>query len=463
MSNEENKIFIPKSAAIIGAGKSGLSAAKYFKEQGIDIFISDSCGIDELNFRLAANDLSQIAHEGEGHTNQIFEYEIIVISPGVPTNIPIVQKAKKSGIPVWSEIELAYRICKAPFLAVTGSTGKSTTVSILGKIMEAAGKTAPVIGNIGLPAISMVPSLNTTDFAVIEVSSFQLENIDQFKPQVACITNLLANHLDRYNSMDEYIAVKREITRNMKQENFLILNAIDAKLRTWADELQQKTKVVLFSDKEEPIDSVWYSGSTIFVKIDGFPQESINIEDMKLSGDHNKLNSCAAGAMAILAGCGTDAVREGICSFTGLPHRLEYVAEIDNVKYYNDSKATTAESVESAIRAFNTPVHLIAGGKDKGCDFAAINNAVRNKVSHLYLIGSATKRIQQTWKGLTEIHKCSTLEDAVHSAQNIAEKGEVVLLSPACSSFDMFKNFEHRGEVFKEIVNNLKSKNVSGD
>ncbi|MBD3346986.1 MAG: UDP-N-acetylmuramoyl-L-alanine--D-glutamate ligase [Chitinivibrionales bacterium] len=451
--NRQNKTNqLPQSVAVIGAGKSGMAAARYLVEHGVKVFISDSCSQDRLDFKLAVNELATVPHEAEGHSEKVLEYDTIVISPGVPTDMPIIDQAKSKGIPVWAEIELAWRICRAPVLAVTGATGKSTTVSLMGKIFECAGVTAPVIGNIGLPATNAVPPLGPADFAIIEVSSFQLENIDQFRPRGACVLNILANHLDRYADIDEYFAAKKEIAKNCTHDDFVVLNENDPALKAWGEELSKQTRCLFFSDRDGAGERIWFHENTIHYRLKEAGEGTLDLSRMKLTGAHNKLNACAAAVMAFCAGIGPGAIEEGITGFTGLPHRLEFVAEFKGVKYYNDSKATTAESVQSAVSSFDVPVHLIVGGKDKGCDFDSIKETINNKVKNVLCIGEAAGRIKQAWRKAADIRKCDTLQDAVCVAQRTAREGDVVVLSPGCSSFDMFKNYEHRGNVFKEIV-----------
>ncbi|MBD3320114.1 MAG: UDP-N-acetylmuramoyl-L-alanine--D-glutamate ligase [Chitinivibrionales bacterium] len=457
MNNSHLYTDLPSSVAVLGAGTSGIAATQYLVERGIRVFISDVCDRESLDFRLAANDLAAVPHEAGGHSDAILRYEAIVVSPGIPTGIPVIEQAVKNGIPVWSEIELAFRICKAPVLAVTGSTGKSTTVCFLGSILEHAGKRAPVVGNIGVPAISSVASLGRDDWAVIEVSSFQLENIDRFKPRGACVLNLLANHLDRYKNMKEYGHAKKQIAKNLNGDNFLVLNASDPLLEQWAGELQHATAIVRFGSGEVPGECAWYEGGMIHYRLDRDMEGSIDISGMALVGAHNRRNACAAAAMALRIGVPPAAVEKGICNFRGLPHRLEFVTEIGGVKFYNDSKATTAESVKSAIEAFANPVHLIAGGKDKGCDFKSVRRAVEDRVNTVYCIGEAAARIKQTWHGAAKIRMCESLSEAVMKAHGAAHDNDIVLLSPGCSSFDMFDNFEHRGEIYKKSVLSLES------
>ncbi len=449
---------IPKNVAVLGIASSGIAAAKLLLKHGVRVFISDTCPIEKMDFILASNGLSHIEHEAGGHSAKVLKSELIILSPGIPCSVPVVQQAYSIGIPVWSEIELAYRFAKAPILAVTGSTGKSTTISLLGSILKAARLPSVVAGNIGLALSSVVEHIPQGGFIAAELSSFQLETIDQFRPRAAAILNLFKNHLDRYETEEHYYNAKKELTRNMHDGDVLVLNAKDKRLMQWAQEMQTRLKVVMFGQKSEGYTSFWHDGEKIFRNEKEKSIHVVDLKDIKLAGRHNFDNACAAAALAWAGGINDSAVAKGLCSFYGLTHRLEFVQKVGGVDFYNDSKATTAESVISAVSAFKDNVVLIAGGKDKGCDFTAARDAVKRHVKCVVLIGEAAGRIEKEWKGVTEVIRAESLEGAVKSAALRAEKGDVVVLSPGCSSFDMFKNFEHRGDEFKRIVEKLRGK-----
>jgi UDP-N-acetylmuramoylalanine--D-glutamate ligase len=450
------KSYIPKHAAVIGAARSGIGAAKFLKRKGVSVFISDTCSKEKLDKLLAASGLADIGSEAGGHTDAVLANDVIVLSPGVPSDIPVLKKAKSRGIPVWSEIELAYRFTEAQFLAITGSSGKSTTTSLLGAAMAAAGKQHAVAGNIGIPLVNVVEKLPASAFVVAEISSFQLETIDLFRPKAAAVLNFMKNHLDRYESEEAYYNAKKEIARNLTFDNQLVLNSRDARLVEWAEAMSKKTNIVFFGGPAEGRDCVWHENGVMWARIGAKARVLFQVKDMSLAGPHNYDNACAAAALAIAAGIDDAAIAAGICGFKGLPHRLEYVDDINGVKYYNDSKATTAESVLCAITAFSRNVHLIAGGRDKGCDFSILKEAVRTNVKGVYLIGEATGRIAAEFKGLTQIASYETLESAMRAAHDNARTGDVVVLSPGCSSFDMFDNYEHRGEMFAMLVRKMK-------
>jgi UDP-N-acetylmuramoylalanine--D-glutamate ligase len=448
--------FVPAEATIVGLARSGIAAARLLGEKGVKLFLSDSGDPRKVEFMLASNKLAQLDHEAGEHTERVLDADAIIVSPGVPSDIPILREARRKHIPVWSELELAYRMSKATYCAVTGSSGKSTTVSLLGSIMKAAGREHVVAGNIGVPLSQVAPQIGTGGYVVAEVSSFQLETIDLFRPRVAAILNLMKNHLDRYEHEHHYYEAKKTIARNMTDEDTLVLNCRDNRLTDWAREIGTKTTIAFFGGKTESGDCVWSDGGTLHARTGTRTVSLMGLDDMKITGEHNWDNAAAAAAMALALGIDHEAIAEGLGDFGGLPHRLEFVREVDGVKYYNDSKATTAESVVCAISSFSANVHLIAGGRDKGCDYAALRQTIREHVKSVTLIGEAAEMIYRKWKGLADISIQETLEDAVGVAREKAVRGDIVLLSPACSSFDMFANFEKRGEAFRNIVNTLR-------
>jgi UDP-N-acetylmuramoylalanine--D-glutamate ligase len=456
----------PARVAVIGAAKSGAAAAAYFCSRGSDVFISDVCSRERLDEILRENGLTgkMVESEAGGHSDKILECDLVVLSPGVRSDLDVLKKASAENIPVWSEMELGFRASKAPFVAVTGSSGKSTTVSLLYSAMRSAGFDAALVGNIGTPVISVTPSLSSGSIVIAEVSSFQLETIDQFKPKVAAVINLMKNHLDRYADEDEYYNAKKRIAENLTPEDFLVLNIDDARLLLWAKEFASKTRVVMFGlQRCEGGDCVYLNGNAIHYQFNG--SSGVILDDvtrMKINGRHNHINACAAAAVALSAGAGPDLIGQGLCAFAGLRHRLEYVAEINGITFYNDSKSTTAESIECAVQAFDSNVHLIAGGRDKGCDFSAITGAVRKTVKTVTLIGEAAERMAGQWEGIVPIYKSVTLEDAVNTAFANAAAGEKIIFSPGCSSFDMFRNFEHRGDMFGEAVSGLAASREGG-
>ena len=459
MLSDMNNNF-PSKVSIIGAARSGLAAASFFVERGSKVFVSDNCTEQKLMASLETKGLSGLEHESGGHTDRVLDCEVLILSPGVPSKLPIIKLAQKAGIPVWSEMELGYQMSKATFLAVTGSTGKSTTASLAGEALKAAGKESAVAGNIGIPVISIVPSLSAEGYVVAEVSSFQLENIDCFRPKAAVILNLMKNHLDRYLSEDDYYNAKKQIARNFNKDNYLILNAKDPKLMAWSKEMVHKTNIIFFGENITGYDSFWCEQDKLCYRFEGSTGNILNFSDMSIKGRHNHENACAASALAKVVGIDDKLIKEGICSFKGLPHRLEFIQSIDGVSWYNDSKSTTAESVAVAVAAFPKGVHLIAGGKDKGCDFAAVKNTIAASVKDIILIGEAAERIEKQWKDLAPVYRGKTLKDAVDMAALKSEPGDYVVFSPGCSSFDMFSSYEERGAIFRQLVMELGNERV---
>jgi UDP-N-acetylmuramoylalanine--D-glutamate ligase len=448
------KITFPSKVAIIGAARSGLAAAEFFIRKKVAVFISDSCSETQLHASLGARGLDGLKYEAGCHTEKVLEADLIVLSPGVPSDIEILNKARSKGIPVWSEMELGFRASRAPFYAVTGSTGKSTTVSLIGEAIKESGRQTVVAGNIGIPVISQVEELDENACVVAEVSSFQLETIEIFKPKVAAIVNLMKNHLDRYTSENGYYNAKKRIAENMVKSDSVVVNATDPLLLQWAEQIRSRVSLIFAGADIAGENCFWVEREFIRYRFNGVSGKMLNTDDMKIKGYHNHLNACMASAVAKAAGADDDSIKRGICSFKGLEHRLEFVEQVNGVGWYNDSKSTTAESITAAVSAFKH-VYLIAGGRDKGCEFEAVNEALRQHARAVYLIGEASQRIKSIWEGIVPIHLSSSLEDAITSIHSVAKNGEAVVMSPGCSSFDMFKNYEERGAIFRRLVKEL--------
>jgi len=438
--------------SILGAARSGIAAACYFLDRGIPVFISDACAEEKLTAVITRNNLDGVTWEAGGHTEKVLDASCIILSPGIPSDIPILVEARRRGIAVWSEMELGFQASRAPFFAVTGSTGKTTTVSLAGSVLAAAGIEHVVAGNIGIPLISATPQVSENGYIIAEVSSFQLETIDAFHPRAAVIMNLMKNHLDRYPSEKAYYDAKKQIVRNCGADDFLIVNALDAKLFSWAQTLGTKLRIIAFGADVDGTDSFWLDGTLLRFRFGKTAGTIGDLSAMKLRGRHNYLNASVASVLGMIAGADTASIMNGLCAFGGLPHRLEYVAQHNGITWYNDSKSTTAESIVCAVEAFNDGVVLIAGGKDKGCHFSVAEQALKKHVKKVILIGEAAGRMEEQWKGWVPVERSVSLSDAIAAASRSAESGNAVVFSPGCSSFDMFRDFEDRGEQFRVLV-----------
>ncbi|MFH0790526.1 MAG: Mur ligase family protein [Candidatus Omnitrophota bacterium] len=408
--------FKNKRITILGFGRSGLACANLLYDLGSDVCISDIQDSELTRLNLLKLKSKQIKVELGRHSEGFIKNrDLIIISPGISDTSQAVIRAKGLKIPIISEIEAAWILCPGTIIAVTGSCGKTTITTLIGKILAAAGRRAFVCGNIGNPFSGEVDKINTDDFVSLEVSSFQLENCYTFKPKVSLILNFSPNHLDRYKNLQEYLEAKKRIFINQDNTDYLVLNSEDRALRELAEET--KAKVVFFSQKQG-------------------------------------LNPNQAAVLAVggILGIGEDLVGKIFNEFKGIEHRLEYVTQINGIKFINDSKATTVDSCVWALKSIGEPIILIAGGKDKGVDYDAVLEAARKKVKQVILIGQAKQKIERVFKGHLPVKEARTMQEAVSLAYKNAESGDCVLLSPMCASFDMFSDYEERGRVFKKAV-----------
>jgi len=443
--------------SIIGAARSGLAAAKLLKLQGAQVFVSDKESAEKLKPQISTLNSLQIPFEVGGHTDRVYDCSLIVISPGVPSNAPVIVEAQRRGIDVVSELELASWFCKAPILAVTGSNGKTTTVTLLGRIFERAGRSCVVAGNIGSAFSNFVLDLDETSVAVVEVSSFQLDHIRSFRPKTAVILNITPDHLDRYGkSFESYIASKRRVFKNQTKEDALVYSFDDSvtslEVRKHAS---QHVRVLPFSAETKLDEGAFVERGRVMVSMSGKVEEIIDAKDIAIKGLHNLYNSMAASLAAKAMGVAAGPIREALMTFEGVEHRLEFVRQVNGVKYVNDSKATNVDSVWYALQSFDEPLIVLMGGRDKGNDYSRLNDLVRRHVKTIIAIGESADKVFEAFRNITRVEKADSMESAVRKAAELAVRGEVVLLSPACTSFDWFDNFEHRGRVFKEIVMNL--------
>jgi UDP-N-acetylmuramoylalanine--D-glutamate ligase len=455
----KNKIKSAK-VSVIGAARSGLSVAKLLKSQGAFVFVSDKKPETEASLEMSTLDEFGIKYEFGAHSDKVFDSDFIVVSPGVPSNSNLVQHALKVGLMVYSEIEVASWFCRAPLLAITGSNGKTTTTTLTGKIFEKAGWKTVVAGNIGFPLSDYVLNLDEKSVAVVEVSSFQLDHIATFKPKVAVMLNITPDHLDRYDSYQAYIDSKFRIFMNQNVDDFSVYNYDDGTVRKRCENLVSlkgpfsAKKDVHFSTNGGPL-SAFVDDGKVFVDVYGKKEFLIDAKEIKIRGTHNLYNSLASALVAMAMGLPLDAVAETLREFPGVEHRLEFVRDLDGVRYINDSKATNVDAVWYALGSFESPIILIAGGKDKGNDYSRLFEPVKKKVRAMILIGQAAPKIQKEFADKTKCIMAASMEEAVLFARREAREGDVVLLSPACASFDMFHDYEHRGKEFKRLVMNL--------
>lgn len=440
---------------MIGAGRTGVATAATVKSLGGIPFVSDS---DETMSARAGRKLSELKVEAEfgRHSDRIFESDLLIVSPGVPSRSEAVAEARERKITVWPEIELAFRLCRGKIIGVTGSNGKTTTVTLIGEILKKAGKEVYVCGNIGHPFVAVAGDVSEKGIAVVELSSFQLELIERFRPDMAVFLNLTPDHLDRHGDLDSYLAAKMRIFENQTAENMAIINYDDEILRENCERLKVRT---LWFSVRESLDGGVYADPEGGIMLYG--KKIMESSELKIRGVHNLSNACAAAGAVSTLEIQKDTIVKVLKSFPGVEHRLEPVRLIGGVSFINDSKGTNVDSVRWALMAVSAPVILIAGGKDKDADFTALNDLVKKKVKCAVLIGQAAPKILKSWTGITECWTANDMRDAVRTAFECAAGGDTVLLSPACASFDMFDDYEHRGRVFKEIVNEIASSGVT--
>ena len=436
---------------VVGLGKSGVAAAHFLQQRGARVTVSDSKPQTELNREIPALLDKGIVVETGGHGERTFrDQDLIVASPGVPYDVPQLVQARQLGVPVIGEVELAARFLRGKIIAITGSNGKTTTTTLVGEILEHAGKEVQIGGNIGMPVVSMVSAASEQSYNVLEISSFQLETIQQFHPRVAAILNVTADHLDRHRSMESYIAAKARIFENQTPEDFAVLNADDSICVSLASKTH--ARILCFSRKSKPEQgSHVHDGKIRFCGQAG-EVEIMPVSEIPLKGAHNLENVLAAVCVARAVDCPPAVIRQAVKDFQAVEHRLEFVATINGVDYYNDSKATNVDATIKALESFPANIHLVLGGKDKGSDYSVLKALLRERVKRVYTIGAAAEKIESQIAGSAPAERVNTVEAAVRRATEQAAPGDVVLLAPACASFDQFENYEHRGRVFKEAV-----------
>lgn len=443
-----------KRVLVVGLARTGLAAAKVLARHGAAVTVTDARPPWELRADMGDLLSNKIGMELGLHREQTFlRQDFIVVSPGVLPELPQLQNARAKQIPIVSEIEVAGWLLDAPVIGITGSNGKTTTTALLGEILEASSFPTFVGGNIGVPVISAVEELPAGALVVAELSSFQLEATVNFRPHVAVLLNITPNHLDRHPSLEAYTQAKARIFANQTSEDFAILNADDPAVMALAPGI--RARKLFFSRRQELPDGLFVEDGHVVYRVGNLERVLLTTDEITLRGEFNVENVLAAVAAACVVGADFEAIRRGVAAFRGVEHRLEFVREIRGVQYYNDSKATSVDATAKALSAFGGGVHLILGGKDKGAPYDPIRKLLDGRVRDVYLIGAAAPRIEKQLAGTVPLHSVGDLESAVHAAFDRAVAGDVVLLSPACASFDQFQDFEQRGVVFKDLLKQL--------
>lgn len=460
-----------KQVLVVGLARTGIATALFCAARGARVTATEERPESQLAETAAKLRAAGVTLELGGHIAETFvQQDLIIPSPGVSPLMPALAAAHSLGIPVWSEIELAYRFLRGRLICITGSNGKTTTTSLIGHILETAGLPVQVAGNIGTPLISRVDVSSDSGFTVVEASSFQLESISSFRPDVAVLLNLTQDHLDRHGSFEAYGRAKARLFENQTEEDVAILNADDPAIARYAP---SRPRVFWFSRQKRVAsgcfvrdDEIVFNGtggiSAKTARENGTETVLLRCRDIGLRGNHNVENVLAAAAVAKIVGIEPSVIAEGVRSFAGVEHRIEFVTAISGVEYYNDSKATNVDATLKALDAFPGNVLVILGGKDKGCDYTILRDALQRHARLVLLIGSAADKIESQLDGIVPVERAETMARAVEIAAERARPGDTVLLAPACASFDQFENYEHRGRVFKQLVRDLAEKNMAG-
>jgi len=450
-----------KKVLVVGLGMTGVATARFLNNQGAFVTVTDMAKEEDLGESVATVRKLGVEMELGGHRNTTFEnVDLIVLSPGVPHTIPQIQMAKDKGIDVFGEIELASKFIDQPVIAITGTNGKTTTTTLLGEMLKSSGFNVFVGGNIGSPLIGHVDREENAEIIVVEVSSFQLDTIESFKPKVSVLLNIAEDHLDRYNDFTAYAKSKCLIFKNQNLSDTAVLNGDDPLIRKLTKNI--KSKKLFFTAEKNSEEGAVVDGNNITLFSEKIPetgkQKTYDLSGTSIKGKHNIENASAACLAALSAGGTLEGIQTALDSFKGLPHRLEYVATVNGVKYFNDSKATNVDAVTRALECFSGRVILIMGGRNKGADFDSLRDTVRHITKTIIAIGEAKENIISSFNDVVPVNTASTMEAAVFSACGAAKPGDIVLLSPACSSFDMYDNYVHRGKVYCEAVELLKKK-----
>jgi UDP-N-acetylmuramoylalanine--D-glutamate ligase len=439
-----------KKVLVVGLARTGVALAHFLTRAGARVTVTDMAPAEELaEMRTLIQNLPVEEELGVPEPADIRRFDLILPSPGVPPELPWLEAARRHGIPVWGELELASHFLTRPVIAVSGTNGKTTTTTLVGKFLTASGIAALVGGNIGTPLVSLLEQQQDVDYLVLEISSFQLDTAPHFHPQSAALLNITPDHLDRYPDYAAYVASKASLFRSMEPTETKVLNYDDTLVRPLGQGLGN---VLYFSGSKPLAEGAWLADGVIKVRLPRTPEQEFPLAEIRLKGAHNLENIMASLLLSFTAGAQPRACREVLAAFAGLPHRLEWVATNAGVDFYDDSKGTNVGAVARSLSSFDRPVILIAGGRDKDSDFSLLNDLIRERVKALVLVGETKERLARLWEGLAPAYLAADMTEAVAQAAGLASPGEVVLLSPACASFDMFRDYAHRGETFQKAV-----------
>ena len=446
---------------VCGMAKSGIAAAKLLRKQGALVTVQDSKDRTQLKEADALEQAGISLYTGKNPDDIILKQDLVVLSPGVPVDLPFVKMAKERGIPVIGEVELAYTLTPCPVIAITGTNGKTTTTALTGEILQAVNPQTAVVGNIGIPYCEKVESLTTESVVVAEISSFQMETAVSFHPNISAVLNISPDHLNRHKTMENYIAMKERVFANQTTGDTLVLNYEDNVCRAMAE--KTTARVIFFSSKRDLQEGLWLENGAIRYALGEKKGTFIQLEELHLLGTHNYENVMAASAIAFAYGVPVKIIRKVLQTFRGVAHRIEFVETVDGVDYYNDSKGTNTDAAIRALLAMKKPVLLIGGGYDKGADFDDWTKLFSGRVKEAVFIGATAEKLQQSAEkfGFTAIKRCNTFRDAVEQCRKDAQPGDCVLLSPACASWDMFTSYEERGDLFKQMVHAFSKETVN--
>ncbi len=446
-----------KKALVCGMAKSGISAVELLLKRGAKVTLQDlktEAQLDKIavaQFRAKGVTL----YLGKNPDDIADSFDIMVLSPGIPTDLPFIEKAKKAGVEILGEVELAYRLTDAPVIAITGTNGKTTTTTLVGEIMKAYNPDTYVVGNIGMPYCDYVDSIKPESLVVAEMSSFQLESISTFRPKVSAVLNITPDHLNRHKTIENYIAAKERVFENQTEDDYTILNYNDKATRDMAK--RTKAKTIFFALDKKLEGGIYSDDKSIYIDCMGYSEKVVNIDELNILGSHNTENAMAAIGCGVCAGVPLELIRTVLKEFKAVEHRIEYVKTVNGVDYYNDSKGTNPDASIKAVLAMKRPICLIAGGYDKGSDFTEWVSIFKGRVKYVAVIGAVREQLKATLKkcGFTYYEVAESFEEAFNMCVSKAEKGDCVLLSPACASWDMFDSYEQRGEIFKQLVAKL--------